>query len=325
MENQMTTRTYEEMNGEALSLYGEQRYADVLDLLNREGDNYPDHAWFVLYMRSCMAARIGEPELALRLLGEALDRGYWSGVDVMRQSPSWQTLQGVPEFEQLAEISIARQAEAQANSVPRLFTLEPEGGCEKERPCPLFLALHGNGENGEAALEGWQPVVSRGWLLAAIQSSQITGPAAYVWDDQDVALPEVGGQYAVLREKYAIDAGRTILTGYSMGGETALSVALTGTIPVRGFLLLGPGGPTIDTPEAWLPLIEGAKSRGLRGYMLLGENDDTIPHDAIRTIVTMLNDHGIPCELELVPGTRHQYPQDLDQILERVLAFLGQE
>src|ERR1043165_2730801 len=112
----MITRTYEEMNAEAMLLYGEQKFGQVLDLLTREGENYPEQAIDVLYLRSCMAARVGQPELALQILQGALDQGLWYGYTVMRQSPSWQSLQGVPEFERIVEICKAREEEGRANS-----------------------------------------------------------------------------------------------------------------------------------------------------------------------------------------------------------------
>src|SRR5690348_4945115 len=109
-----------------------------------------------------------------------------------------------------------------------------------------------------------------------------------------------------------------------MGGETALRAALLGTIPVRGFILLGPGGPTIDTPDAWLPLLDAAASRGLRGYVFLGGADDDIPQDAVREIVAHLNTHGIPCGLETIPAIAHEYPADFGPYLARALAFIEQ-
>jgi dienelactone hydrolase len=311
------------MDAEAMGLYGEQRFSDVLDLLNREGDAYPDRAWYVLYLRSCMAARVGEPEMALRTLRDALDRGYWYGQEMVRQSPSWQSLQGVPEFERIAEICMAREAEALANSAPRLFTVEPEGGCTGEGACPLFIALHGNGDNGRRALEGWRPAASEGRLLAAPQSSQITGYEAFVWDDQEKALLELAAHYSALSAEYAVDEKRVVVAGFSMGGDTALRAALQGTVPAKGFVLLGPGGPTIDHPQAALPLIQAAKSRELRGYILLGENDDDVLHAEIRTLVQMLNENGIPCELEMLPNVRHQYPRDPAPSIRRALVFVG--
>src|SRR5262245_40174493 len=110
----MITRPYDEFMGQAMALYRDGAYGDVLALLTEEGAQYPDEAATVLYLQSCMAARVGQPDLALDVLQDALDRGIWYGEQMMRESPSWQPLQGLPRFEQLATVAIARQREAQA-------------------------------------------------------------------------------------------------------------------------------------------------------------------------------------------------------------------
>ena len=286
----------------------------------RKRRNYPDHAAEILYLRSCMAARAGDNDLAIGLIREARDQGIWYGETMMRQSPSWQPLQGLPEFEELTEEFKAQ--ELAANASPLLLLSEPEGGYSPDDPCPVLLALHGNGANGRTAQLGWQPIVAQGWLLAAAQSSQAGMTDAYIWDNQEIALREIAGHYSTLRDGHDIDPSRVVIGGFSMGGETALRAALLGTIPVRGFILLGPGGPTIDAAKEWLPLISSAEGRSLRGYVFLGEQDDTVPHDEIRTIVSSLNDHGIPCELEMVPGIAHDYPEDFGVRLQRALAFI---
>jgi dienelactone hydrolase len=315
----MTTRTFDDLQDETMRLYQAGDYAATLALLIREGDQFPDEGAWVLYMRACMAARLGQPAETVRLLDEALDRGYWFGEVVMRQSPSFLPLQGDPEFERVAALNIARADDAHAE--PLLLVREPDGGCA-DQPCPALLALHGNGADGPSAVRGWGPLVARGWLLAALQSSQIAGQDQFVWDDQETALRETADHYAALQAQYRLDPARTLVAGFSMGGETALRVALSGTIPVPGFILLGPGGPAIDTPDAWLPLITQHGAGGLRGYVILGEDDNGVPHDAIRAIVALLNAHGIPCGLEMVPGVRHAYPPDFGPILDRALAFV---
>src|SRR4051794_7098616 len=249
----MATRSFEEFNGELMTLYGEQRFGDVLDRLVAEGDAYPANASDVLYLRSCMEARLGQPERAIATLQKAIDQGYWYGDYILRMSPSWQSLQGVPEFERLAVICRARQAAAQGEA--QLFVLEPDKPATERTGHPLLIALHGNGADGPSALDGWHPVVENGWYLAALESSQLAGMNAHIWDDQEIALRELTEQYAVLSAEQPIDAERVVLAGFSMGGETALRAALLGTIPLRGFVLLGPGGPTVDAPDEWIPLI----------------------------------------------------------------------
>jgi predicted esterase len=308
-----------------MELHTQQKYAEAYDLLTAEGDQFSDDAPEILYLRSCMAARTGRSELAISLIEETLDRGGWYGERILRESPSWAALQGNPDFERLAQLFLARQTATQGKPVS--LVLEPEGGCapDGEDRCPLFLTLHGNWADPRKALEGWKPVVEMGWMLASLQSTQALSSANFVWDDQEIAVQEATEQYARLKGQYAVDTGRVIISGFSMGGETALRLALTGAIPARGFILLGPGGPlTIEEPQGWQPLIETARDRGLRGYVLLGEQEDAALLDGARKTVEMLNAGGIPCELEILPNIGHRYPrpEDFAPAIRRALAFV---
>jgi dienelactone hydrolase len=237
----------------------------------------------------------------------------------MRESPSWKVLQGHPVFEQLAAVSIERQR--RYGGRPERFVELPAG--DQAQPVPLLMTLHGNGDRGSASLAGWRAAAQEGWLVAALQSSQANAAEAYVWDDQELALREIAQHYAELRDRHELDVRQIVIAGFSMGGETALRAALGGFVPASGFVLLGPGGPTIDIAEDWLPLIAHARGSGLRGYVLIGERDTTIPHDAIRELVGLLQEGGIPCELEILPGLHHEYPRDPAPLL-RALRFVRQ-
>lgn len=317
----MTARSYDALNVQAMSLYGEQKYAEALDVLTREGGNFPEQAADIAYLRSCMAARSGNADLAVAILEEALRHGYWYGEQVMRLTPSWQPLQGMPAFERVA--AMCKEREVAEHPESRVFVREPEGGTEAGRRYPLLIALHGNGDNAMRALSGWQAVASDGWLLAAIQSSQMGGSDSYGWFDVDLASREIKGQYTSLCEQYPIDTARVILAGFSMGGELALRLTLEGAIPARGFVLLGPGG-AIEPAEAWLPFIEAGATRGLRGYVMLGAEDINVSQDEIRRLVALLNANGIPCGFETIPNVGHAYPAENAPILERALAFIEQ-
>lgn len=269
-----------------------------------------------------MAARIGKPELAVAILEDALQHGYWYGEQLMRHSPSWQSLQGTPDFERAAAICLERQEAEHPES--RVFIREPEGGLQAGQRYPLFIALHGNSEAATRALAGWEAVTSAGWLLAAIQSSQMGQSNSYGWFDLDLATRKIEGQYANLCEQYPIDTRRVILAGFSGGGALALRLSLEGTIRARGFMLLGPA-VTIETEEARRPLIQKGATRGLRGYVMLGREDVNVPQDEIRTLVTVLNGYGIPCGFETIPNIGHVYPVENAAMVKRALAFIEQE
>jgi len=319
-----TSDSYQLLDARVMGLYREQNYADAFDLLTAEGPRHPGHEIDVSYMRSCLAARKGDYAVAVEILEQALEQGSWFGEMLLRQSPSWQPLQGRPDFERVAAACLERQHAEQAGRPPAHYSaLIPEGGAP---PYKSFVALHGNGENPRKALDGWRAVTDEGWLLAAIESSQIVQSDGFVWDDTQVALREIREQYAALAADHELSADHLVIAGFSMGGYTALRVALSGTIPARAFILLGPGGPDpdADDPGSWLPLIKEARARGaqLRGYLLAGQDDDLTPVETQRRLAGFLTEHGVPCGFEAVPGVAHAYPLDFRPVIQRALAFV---
>jgi predicted esterase len=315
--------TFSQLLTQAAQLYQGGEYAEALNLITREAGRFPTEARRTYFWRVCMASLINETELAFQLLEEAVAAGLWYPETQLREDPDLLPLQELPRFEQQVEVCRLRQAEAQAQAVPTLTILEPEGDCrEALRPCPLLLALHGNNQNVESSVGFWRSAVSNGWLLALPQSSQASGPGIYAWNDRDWAVREIQTHYVRLREQYAVDPNRVVVAGFSMGGEVAIWSALTGAIQVRGFIAVGPGGPYIREPGNWVPFIEASRGRGLRGYLVVG-GQDVFCCSGTQALATLLSSHGIPYELEVHPRLGHEYPPGFEQSLSRALQFIG--
>jgi dienelactone hydrolase len=317
--------SYQELDARVMRLYGDQDYAAALRLLTAEGPRYPENEFDVCYLRSCLAARQGDYVLATGILEQALERGLWFGEILLRRSPSWLPLQGRPDFEKVAAASLERQrAEQEGRPPARYSALYPDGGTA---PYRAIVALHGNGENVRKSLGGWRAVTGMGWLLAAIESSQIVQSDGYVWDDTDVALREIREQYGAFAADHELDGDHLVIAGFSMGGHTALRAALSGTIPARAFILLGPGGPdpAADDPGYWLPLIRERRDSGgpLRGFILAGQDDDVTAVQTQRRLAAFLTEQGIPCGFEILPGVAHAYPLDFGPAIARALAAVG--
>ena len=66
------TKTFDQYYNEALQHYASGDYSTVYDLLTADESDYPDHAGEILYLRSCMAARMGNNTLSLDLIRQAL-------------------------------------------------------------------------------------------------------------------------------------------------------------------------------------------------------------------------------------------------------------
>lgn len=319
----MPFQTYEEFNEKVMSRYQAQDYQRTFDLLDQEGSNFPEQAHQTHYLKACMAVRLERPDQAIALIEEAMQGAGWYGEELMRNSPSFAPLQGMPHFERLVELGKRRQQAAQGEL--NSLTLEPEGGCMGEQPCSLVLSLHGNAENGTISLNAWRSVVNRGRLLAALRSGQAIAGWQSVWTDVETSMQAVTEQYAKLMERYNIESSKTIIGGFSMGGEIALRTALQGTIPVQGFLLLAPSLPSMDELEGLLTIREQVDRRRLRGYVMLGGDDLTISSEDVGAAVKRLNEGGIPTHLGVLPGVAHRYPPNFDEVITRGIDFIEQQ
>ncbi|HWQ83443.1 MAG TPA: dienelactone hydrolase family protein, partial [Anaerolineales bacterium] len=179
-----------------------------------------------------------------------------------------------------------------------------------------------NGGTVQDSLGFWKTAAAEGWITAAPQSSQAMWRGAYVWDDRGYARDELQRHYTSLIQKYAIDPQRVILAGHSLGGETAMWLALNAELPVQGFIAFGPSGPLTEDPEKWHDLLYQSAGLGLRGYIIFGEEDESIPQENIRLLVDLLNETGTPTDLETVPHAGHDYDPAYDDCLLRALEFI---
>lgn len=316
----MRFETFNALYDQAMTHYRRGEFAAAYDLLSAEGPAFPADAPTVLYLRSCLAARLGDRAGAVAILGEALDGGHWYGEQMLRESPSWQVLQGDPAFERMAARSLEMMAAA--TQKPLRLLAEPAGD-PPPSGWPLLMALHGNAQDARPTLAAWR-LAAPGRLLVAPQSSQALSSQGFVWDDLEIAQRELLEHFAGVSAEYPVDASDVVLAGFSRGGETALHMVLSGTLPARGFVLLGPGGPMADDPSQWAPLIKAAEGRGLRGAIVLGADDEPPLVDAGLVLAPMLDQAGIPCYLEVIPGLGHAYPDDGGAALGRALAFVTQ-
>jgi len=311
-------QAFEEIQARIQAHYQAGEYSAALDLATEEYGNYPQHAPLFYYWRICMNARLGQNDQSLALMKEVLQGGLWYSETLLRKSPSLQALQGQAAFEKLVARNRRVQAQDQKSSFP-LLTLRPQGQCKSgEPPCPLLLALHANASTAQASLDFWRQAASRGWLVALPQSTQGMWKDAYMWDDLDITRNQVVKQVLTLQQQYALQLENTVLAGHSMGGEVAIWLALSATIPAKGFIAIGPGGPMLDDLQSWLALIEQAP-RPLRGYFAYGEEDTSISPASIQSLAEMLDKAGIPCEVETIPGVAHDFQPEFANAVLRGL------
>lgn len=316
----MSFQNFNALDTKLAELFQNQQYADALALVQSEGSNFPQERPWVDYWRMCAAARLGNNQLVFRIAEQFLADGFWYGDLIWRTTPSFQSLQGNPDFERIVAAHRGSEELDNPTSQPLLHLYLPENYSSAS---PLLVALHGNETTALQNFPFWQGAISKGWILAMPQSDQAAYKGAYVWNDLDKAFANIQAHYARLQQQLAFNSQHVILASYSLGGLVAIQMALEGTLDVYGFLAIAPVVPFQGEAEKLDALLLQTRKRGLRGYFILGAQDDVIPADGVRAFAEKLQSAGIVCGLEVVPEATHSYSPNYDIALIRALGFLS--
>ena len=315
----MSYATFGQLTEQLIEHFQNQRYAEALELIMAEADNFPEDRMWADYWKMVSAARLENRELVYEVARRSLADGLWYGEILWQQSPSYTPLRGDPEFENIVADSLQAQLKDLPAGEPIVISKVP---VDHSRKSPLLIALHGNQYTAERTLPFWESAVIDGWVIAIPQSDQAMFKGAFAWDDLEKSKAYVTSQYEALAKNTDFDAQQVAIAGHSMGGLIAIQTALEGRIPVRGFIVNGPAVPYLEAPEKLDKLLISARERGLRAYFILGEQDDAINMAEVKNLAEKIKAAGIPCEVEMVPDATHNYSSVYNAALQRGLRFI---
>lgn len=195
----------------------------------------------------------------------------------------------------------ARQGEdlgrepAPAGVLPYLVHLPEEYGADPDREWPLVLFLHGAGERGsdlaQLTAHGLPKLAEAGREFPFVLVSPQC-PWFSQWVNETTVL---AGLLDEIAAAYRIDASRVYLTGLSMGGFGAWSLAVRH--PER-FAALAPicGG---QWDQGY------ARVRDLPTWIFHGDDDQVVPFALTERIVTELTALGADLRFTRYPGVGH--------------------
>ncbi len=267
-------------------------------------------------MEAKQLAAAGETERALAALEAAYAGGCRYKKEWLTEGGQLSTLAALPGFGDLVTRANARYEEAAAAAKPRLTFAMPDT-LPDAFGYPLLVVLHGNNSNASETAPRWISVADKGWVVAVPQSSEIgASPDAYTWNDRERSARELDVHIERLKAATPIDTGRVVLAGFSMGATQAIAFALTKRFTVRGVVSVCAWLPSIDEFQR---LIEGGAARMLRAYFMVGAEDPS--RENTSALAQVMERHKIRVQLDERDGLGHAYPADMDETLERALAF----
>ncbi|MGN1410099.1 MAG: TPR end-of-group domain-containing protein [Eubacteriales bacterium] len=283
----------------------ENGYTEAYAFLKEEYEKNP--AKFgpqTLYFLTCLAGGANQPETALEWLSKAIhDNGWWYR-PVVLEDDDLSALKNNSAFISLKSLSDSRYAEAVAKA-KEVFTWE------RKTADNIFLAVHGNTQNGQTAGEDWKPLLgeSTQWQLETIQSAEPDGYGTYRWSyDMTSYIPVAGAMEKIQNQGYR----RFVCGGFSAGCDMLLR-AITFT-PARCDMLI------LQSP--WIPmlkdhaedLVNAVRRKNIVLKILCGSEDkDCLP--MAEKLYESADREGIHAELFVQKGSRHQFRAESADLL----------
>ncbi|MDD6090683.1 MAG: hypothetical protein PUB77_08510 [Clostridiales bacterium] len=285
---------------ETLSI-AENGYAEAYRFLLGEYEKNPEnYGPQTLYFLACLAGGACLPEKALEWLRKAiLDNGWWYRPEVL-EDDDLASLKYNVEFISLKSVSDNRYADA-VSRTKAVFTWE------RKNADKLFLAVHGNTQNGQIARDDWKPLLKGNtqWQLETIQSAEPDGYGTYRWSyDMLSYIPVAKAIEEIQNEGY----GKIVCGGFSAGCDMLLRAIIFAPVRCDILILQSPWIPILqDHAEA---LVNAVKQKNIGLRILCGSDDeDCLP--MATQLYELTNREGIHSEIAVQKAYRHQFPREL--------------
>lgn len=313
----MSQNTYEDLEARGEELYHSGQYAAFIELYKRELDCYPDHLPEMIHDLAYSYLANGDKTNALAFLSAGLERGYFFGLP--EGGAFVEQLGDEPKFKELRAYNKKLKGIAQQSVQPQ-WTINTPDGYDPLNSYPLFISLHGYGENIETMKRFWHaPLLKEKFIHAYLQSSQVVDLNNFCWEDISFARQEIVQMVSEITDHHPVRLDQIFIGGFSQGGTMSIDLAMNQALPIRGYIALCPRKPDSFQSE----LLGNLREVGLKAVILTGEKEGML--DIQRKMAQQFEDAQIPFRLEITPGMAHWFPENLPSQLDKSLNFLLEE
>lgn len=305
--------SFKELRTGLMDLYTAGQYAAALELVEKNEPRFPDQLARTTFWKMCLLSLEGRLDEALSTFRKGLDDGMWWHESLFLDT-DLDALRDLPEFKQLIEESVQlwEQRRKQINREHLLVLPDASSSA----PFPLLVVLHGRNGDMTTAFDVWEFAVRKGWAILSAQSTQPLYPGSYCWDDPIAGLEDIQFYLERTLKTNDIDQERILIGGFSQGSGMAIYAALSGNLPVRGFI-----ASATWWGDVYSLAVLASKAKEVRGYFVTGGKDHTL--ERAREVQAALKEHGVSFEEEFHPDLGHEFPADFETSFNSALEFLA--
>lgn len=276
------------------------------------------------YNLACVYSRAGQLDDAISSLRQSAKLGY-SDFGLWLLDADLYAVHEHAGFQEVLALTRGNWERQRTDFVMRvkesrpLVVTPPEH--DPEKPSGLLMVLHGVGGSAEDIAEIYKPLAAeRGMILVAPRGAvSLAGSAS--WGTVDEAQYQVRHTLDTLATEHAIDPARTVLAGFSQGGQRSINVGMRLREDVAGVISVA---GSYDSQLVALPTSE--ETTLPRMVLFMGSLDSTVV--GTRTAAeTQARAAGITerVQVRVFQGVGHTYPPERVTELGKALDFvLGQ-
>lgn len=282
---------------QALEL-AENGYAEAYRFLFKEYQSAPqNYGAQTLYFLACLAGGAGLPEKALEWLKKSIiGNGWWYRPEVL-EDEDLAALGANAEFAALKAVSEKRY-NAAVSTAKAVFSWE------RKTADKLFIAVHGNTQNGQTARADWTPELRQNpdWQIETVQSAEPDGYGTYRWSyDMQSFLPVADAIKSMQMQGYS----SIICGGFSAGCDMLLRAAAFSSANCDTLILQSPWIPSLQSHSK--ELLDALLKKDIELLIRCGSADeDCLP--MAKQLHTAATAAGIRAKLTVQAGCRHQFP-----------------
>ena len=307
----MTQKSFSQLEKEYNQLWMDGKIEEVLEKVKEAREQYPEEEYTTNLDLAVVHIQLGNLEETKKIIEKSLDEGIL--YPKMYFHPILEKVDFKDLFHRLDKLREELQKDAKSDYI----VVKPEGYTD-DKEYPLFIALHGWGEDAEFFRKFWTSKrINKEFILVLPQSSQVVGSKNYGWDNTEIAYNEIKDIYEDIKNTYKINYNKIIVGGFSQGSTVAISIALNkDLIPVKGFISLCPNKPEGFTEEAVIK----ARDNGVKGVILTGEKDQSISQQ--KEMVDMFKNLEFSHQFNITENLGHWFPEDLSDQIDESLNFI---